>query len=127
MDDTIDQMQKTAKAIALFEMTSFEPEMQAMGDATIESAKLVAQAVPLLNKIGTNAAQLNELCLQITRIEGRADEMHDKGLKLLYQKAKVGGPMDFIRGNEIYDHLEKGADRFDDVANQIQGIVLEHV
>ena len=37
------------------------------------------------------------------------------------------GDMEFIRGNEIYDHLEKGCDRFDDVANQIQGIVVEHV
>jgi uncharacterized protein Yka (UPF0111/DUF47 family) len=33
MDDAIDQMQKTAKAIILFEMTSFEPEMRAMADA----------------------------------------------------------------------------------------------
>ncbi len=127
MDDAIDQMQKTAKAIVLFEMTSFEPEMRAMGDSTVESAKLVERAVPLLNKIGPNAAALNELCLQITRIEGQADEMHDKGLKSLYMKAKAGNPLDFIRGNEVFDHLEKGADRFDDVANQIQGIVLEQV
>ena len=35
--------------------------------------------------------------------------------------------MEFIRGNEIYDHLEKSSDRLDDVANQIQGIVVEHV
>ena len=35
--------------------------------------------------------------------------------------------MEFIRGNEIYDHLEKSADRFDDVANQLQAIVVEHV
>lgn len=127
MDDAIDQMQKTAKAVVLFEMTSFEPEMQAMGDAILESAKLVEQAVPLLSAIGPNAAKLNDLCLQITRIEGRADEMHDRGLKSLYVKAKAGSPMDFIRGNEIFDHLEKSADRFDDVANQIQGIVIEQV
>ena len=36
-------------------------------------------------------------------------------------------PMDFIIGNEVYDHLEKVVDRFDDVANEMQGIVLEHV
>ena len=35
--------------------------------------------------------------------------------------------MEFVRGNEIYDHLEKSVDRFDDIANQIQGIVIEHV
>ncbi len=127
MDDAIDQMKKTAKAIALFEMTSFEPEMKSMGDAMLESAQLVQRAVPLLSKIGVNAAELNELCLEITRIEGRADEIHEQGLRRLYQKSKTENPMEFIRGNEIYDHLEKGCDRFDDVANQIQGIVVEHV
>jgi uncharacterized protein len=127
MDDAIDQMQQTAKAIVLFEMTSFKPEMQAMADAIVECAELVQRAVPLLSNIGTNAASLNEICLQITRIEGRADDIHDAGLKRLYQKAKAGDPMEFVRGNEIYDHLEESVDRFDDVANEIQGIVIEHV
>jgi uncharacterized protein Yka (UPF0111/DUF47 family) len=40
---------------------------------------------------------------------------------------KSGDAMQFIRSNEIFDHLEKCVDRFDDVANQIQGIVIEHV
>ena len=35
--------------------------------------------------------------------------------------------MDFIVGNEIYDHLEKVVDRFEDVANRISGIVVEQV
>ncbi len=127
MDDAIDQMKKTAKAISLFEITTFEPEMQSMGDAILESARLVEQAVPLLSNIGAHAAKLNELCVEITRIEGRCDEIHEQGLKKLYQKSKSENPMEFIRGNEIYDHLEKSSDRFDDVANQIQGIVVEHV
>lgn len=127
MDDAIDQMQQTAKAIVLFEMTSFEPEMQSMADAVVECAELVQRAVPLLSNIGNNAATLNDLCLQITRIEGRADDIHERGLKTLYQKAKAGCPMEFVRGDQIYDHLEESVDRFDDVANEIQGIVIEHV
>jgi len=35
--------------------------------------------------------------------------------------------MDYIVGAEIYDHLEKVADRFDDVANEINSIVIEQV
>ena len=35
--------------------------------------------------------------------------------------------MEFVRGNEIYGHLEESVDRFDDVANEIQGIVIEQV
>jgi predicted phosphate transport protein (TIGR00153 family) len=127
MDDAIDQMQQTAKAIVLFEMTTFEPEMQAMADVVVECAGLVQRAVPLLSNIGSNAASLNDICVQITRIEGRADDIHDRGLKRLYQKAKAGDPLEFVRGNEIYNHLEESVDRFDDVGNEIQGIVIEHV
>ena len=53
--------------------------------------------------------------------------MHDIGLKELFRKHRHGNAMDFIVGFEIYDHLEKVADRFDDVANEIHGIVIEHV
>ena len=35
--------------------------------------------------------------------------------------------MEFIRGNEIYNHLEKAVDRLDDVADEIQAIIIEHV
>jgi uncharacterized protein Yka (UPF0111/DUF47 family) len=57
MDDAIDQMQQTAKAIVLFEMTSFAPEMQAMTDAVVECAELVQRAVPLLASVGSNASK----------------------------------------------------------------------
>ena len=127
MDDAIDQMQKTAKAIVLFEMTSFEPEMRMMADAIVQCAHLVARAMPLLSNVGRNVGQLNEICVQISRLEGQADEICDRGLQALYQRAKNGNAMDFVRGDEIYDHLEKSVDRFDDIANQVQAIVIEHV
>ena len=127
MDDSIDQMQQTAKAIILFEVTSFETEMRSMADAIIECAELVQRAVSMLPELAKNAAEINEIALQINRIEGEADELHDRGLGHLYKEAKAGDPMQFIRGNEIYDHLEKTVDRLEDVSNEIQGIVIEHV
>jgi uncharacterized protein len=126
MDDAIDEMQKTAKAIVLFELTTFEPDMRAMGDATVQCARLVARAMPLLANIGVHSGQLNEICLQVTQIEGRGDEIYERGLKILYENSKAGNPMDFVRGKEIYDHLEEVIDRFDDVCDQIQAVVIEH-
>ncbi len=52
--------------------------------------------------------------------------MHEDGLKLLYAQARDGNPMDFIVGREIYSHLEKVTDRFEDVANEISGLVIDH-
>jgi len=126
MDDAIDQ-QKTAKAIVLFEIESFEPQMRAMADAIVDCAQLISRAVPLLTNIGQHAGQVSEICQQVSRIEGRADETCNQGLKALYERSKKGSAMDFVCGSEIYDHLEKSVDRFDDVANQIQAIVIDHV
>jgi predicted phosphate transport protein (TIGR00153 family) len=126
MDNAIDQMQKTAKAVMLFNLRSFTPQMREMGDAVVKCALLVEEAMPLLRRIGPEAGRLSTISEQISRLEGQADEMHDQGLKELFETHGASNPMAFITGNEVYDHLEKVVDRFDDVANEIQGVVLDH-
>jgi len=126
MDNGIDQMQKTAKSIMLFEVNSFEPQMKEMADAIVQAAKLINEAVSLLSTLRDQGARIAGLTEQISRIEGRTDELHDTGLKALFQKAGAGNAMMFIVGNEIYDHLEKVTDRFDDVANELHGLVIDH-
>jgi uncharacterized protein len=126
MDDAIDQMQKTAKAVMLFDIRSFTPEMKEMGDAVVTCALLVEEAIPLLRSISQEAGRISAITEQISQIEGRADELHDIGVRALFER-HGGNPMEFITGNEVYDHLEKTVDRFDDVANELQGVVIEHV
>jgi uncharacterized protein len=127
MDNAIDQMQKTAKSVMVFDMRSFTPQMQAMGDAIKKCAVLVDEAMPCMRSISANAAHLSKITEEIGRIEGQADELHDRGLKELYQQHGSSNPMAFFTGNEVYDHLEKVVDRFDDVGNVIHGTVIEHV
>ncbi len=127
MDDAIDQMQQTAKAVILFEVRTFEPPMREMGTLLVECANLVGRALPLLQAIGDNVAMLTAITEELTKLEGRVDDLHDIGLKELFLKHRNANTMDFIVGAEIYDHLEKVADRFDDVANEINSIVIEQV
>src|SRR4029078_231205 len=122
------QMQKTAKSIRLFDMTAFTPEMKDMADIILKCAELVQEGVPLLKSIGAEAGHISDLTAQIWALEDKADEMHDKGLHALFRASAAGGSgLDFFVGNEVYDHLEKVVDRFDDVANVLHGIVIEHV
>jgi predicted phosphate transport protein (TIGR00153 family) len=128
MDNAIDQMQKTAKSIELFDMTIFTPQMKEMADTIVQCAELVQKGVPLLQSISTEAGSISTISQQISALEGRADEMHDRGLRELYRaNARSGDALAFFVGNEVYDHLEKVVDRFDDVANILHGIVIEHV
>jgi predicted phosphate transport protein (TIGR00153 family) len=125
MDDAIDQMNKTAKVISLFELNRFEEPMQEMGEIIVRAAKLSMEAVPLLGAIGKQASRLNALTEEIIRIEERADQLHDQGRKELYSNQT--NAFTFMIGTEVYDHLEKVVDRFEDVANEISAIVIENV
>jgi uncharacterized protein len=127
LDDSIDQMRKTAKAITLFQVRDFQPHMRQMGDIILRCAELTVEAVGLLGAMRENVSRINAIAEEITRLEEQADELNDAGIRTLFLAHRGGDTMDFIVGNEIYDHLEKVVDRFEDVANRISGIVVEQV
>jgi predicted phosphate transport protein (TIGR00153 family) len=127
MDDAIDQMNKTAKTIVTFEVRSFEPCMQQMSEIIVQSAQLILEAVPLLSSIGTNAAHLNALTTKLINVEEEADEVCNRCLKELFLASRQGNAMSFVIGSELYDHLEKVVDRFEDVANEISSLVVDQL
>jgi uncharacterized protein len=126
MDDALDEMWQTAKAIGLYEVKSFEPQMLEMSRHAVAAARLVQQAVPLMRNIGRNGARLHEITEEIVHLEGKADQLHETGLKALFQAHGPERTMDFIVGREIYSHVERVLDRLEDVADEIQGIVIDH-
>lgn len=126
MDDAIDQMNATAKTITLYGVEDFAQEMRDMAGLIVEAARIAAEAMPLLRSIGTNGNRLHQLTERLVRLEGHADEIHERGLRALFKATAKGNAMDFIIRREIYSHLEKVTDRFEDVANEIQGLVIDH-
>ena len=62
---------------------------------------------------------------KVVRLEGDADDAHADGLKKAFQQ-EAGNPMQFIVAREIYKHLERITDALEDVANEIDGIVIDH-
>lgn len=126
MDDAIDQMNKTGKAITLYDLTEFAPEMRDMSGIIVEASRLTAEVLPLLRSVAKNSTRILELTARMVEIEGVADDIHDAGLKALYQRSSGPDMKEFIVGREIYSHLEKIVDRFEDVANEIQGLVIDH-
>jgi predicted phosphate transport protein (TIGR00153 family) len=125
MDDAIDEMESTARAITLYELTKFEPEMKQMAKMIADAAGLTAEAIPLLRNISRNGTRIHALTERIVRLEGDADDVHAAGLKRAFQQFS-DQPMQFIIAREIYKHLERITDAFEDVANEIDGIVIDH-
>lgn len=126
MDDSLDEMWQTAKAITLYEVESFEPQLLEMSQLGAEAARLVREGVPLLKHVGRNAHRLHQITEAIVHLEGRADELHAAGLKAIYQAHGAKRPMTFFIGREIFSHVERVLDRLEDVADEMQGIVIDH-
>ena len=125
MDDAIDEMHSTAVAIDLYELRAFRPEMKDMVAMISEAAKLAAEATHLLRDISRNGARIHEITGKIVGLEGAADDVHAAGLKKAFEEYS-NQPMQFIVAREIYKHLERITDAFEDVANEIDGIVIDH-
>jgi uncharacterized protein Yka (UPF0111/DUF47 family) len=125
MDDTIDEMLASARAIDLYELKELRPEMKEIVQLIHEAASVLSEAVPLLRNVGANGARLHELTGRLVSLEGRADETHALGLKTAFQNAPAN-PLQFAVAREVFKNLERVMDAFEDVANEIDGIVIDH-
>ncbi|WP_073976401.1 DUF47 family protein, partial [Erythrobacter donghaensis] len=126
MDDAIDEMQKTAGAIDLYEVTEFKQEMKDIAAIIVDCARITVEALPLLRSVNKNAQRLHELTERLVIMEGHADEIHARGLKALFKEHGAASPIQFTVGRELFMHLERVVDRFEDVANEIDGLVIDH-
>ena len=127
MDDSIDEMNQTAKVIGIYDVVTFDQHMRDMTGIAVEAARVANEAIGLLRNLRGNAARLQSLTERLVTLEDQADGIHDRGLKALYlashDQQNLGA---FIVGREIFHCLEKTIDRFEDVANEIQGLVIDH-
>jgi hypothetical protein len=70
-------------------------------------------------------SHVQEHCIEINRLENRVDRIFRNALGKLFEEF-AGDPLMVIKWKEIYEHLEDAADRCEDVANILDGIVLKH-
>ena len=125
MDDAIDEMLTAARAIDLYEVRELRPEMKEIVSLISEAATVTAAAVPLLRNVSANGRELHDMTGKVVTLEGKADEIHAAGLKSAFQNAR-SDPLQFAVAREVFKNLERVMDAFEDVANEIDGIVFDH-
>src|SRR3546814_17897133 len=86
--------------------------MQDMSAIIVEAARITAEAMPLLRSLGNNSNRLHGLTDRLIQIEGHADDIHDAGLKALYQRCEGEHPMEIVVRREILNPLETVVDGF---------------
>jgi predicted phosphate transport protein (TIGR00153 family) len=123
MDDIMDLVEAAAERMALYDMPTMTKEAVELARCLVSSAERVALAVGGIRDLNKPAPIL-EHCIEINRLENVADNILRTALAKLFREEK--DPISVIKWKEIYETLEAATDRCEDVANVIEGVVLEN-
>jgi predicted phosphate transport protein (TIGR00153 family) len=123
MDDILDLTQDVAESVALYDLRKITPEAKQLADICRMSCDRVRAAVALLTDIKRSDA-IMKVCEEIDRLESDADRVMRSALSKLFREENDLKQVMKLR--VIYDLLESITDRCEDVANVIEGIVLEN-
>ncbi|MEZ5614860.1 MAG: DUF47 domain-containing protein [Rhodocyclaceae bacterium] len=123
MDDILDLVEDVAQSVFLYDVRAVTPEARKLADICVACAEKVKEAVSLLSDM-KNARAIMEVCHEVDRLESEADHvMRSAMAKLFRDEPDV---RQVIKLRSVYELLEAITDRCEDVANLIEGIVLEN-
>jgi hypothetical protein len=123
MDDILDLIEDSAQSIFLYDIRAVTPEAKKLADICVACAEKVKEAVGMLSNMD-NARAIMAVCHEIDRLESEADHvMRSAMAKLFRDEPDV---RQVIKLRSVYELLEAITDRCEDVANLIEGIVLEN-
>jgi uncharacterized protein len=122
MDDVLDAAQAAAERITLYEITDMMPEARDFAGVLVRMAEGVEKAVRNLRRKQETEDAL-KICIEINRLENEADGILRHGLARLFKENYDA--LTVIKWKEILENLEEAADTCEDVANIIEGVILE--
>jgi uncharacterized protein len=126
MDDILDLLQDCTEVLSLYNVKGVSEDVLRLGEISVKCCERVQYAVSLLPKISevSVAEAALKTCEEIDRLESDADRVMRSAMsKLFRDDVEV---RELIKLKAIYEHLESISDRCEDVANLIEGIVLEN-
>ncbi len=123
IDDVLDLTDATAERLFLYEVGVVPQAAKDLARLLVPATEKMREAVRLLREI-KNPAQILAACREIKTIEGDADALTRTALAALFKSG--ADTLSIIKWKEIYDLMETATDRCEDVANVIEGVVLEH-
>jgi len=126
MDDVADLIQDSAETMSLYDIREMTEEITRLTDLSVKSVERMRDAVKLLNKLADAATAEAALktCEEIDRLESDADHVLRSAMSKLFREEP--DVRELIKLKAIYELLETVTDKCEDVANLIEGIVLEN-
>lgn len=123
MDDILDMMEDAAQTVSLYDLRAVTPEAARLAELCLSACQKVQEAVALLHDMG-NAQEIVAICEEIDRFESDADHVMRAAMSKLFRDEP--DVRNLIKMKAIYEILETVTDRCEDVANIIEGIIVEN-
>lgn len=126
MDDVADLIQDSAEAMALYDLRQTTPEIEHLASLGLKCCERVRDAVKLLDRIAdqSTAEAAMKTCEEIGRLESDADRVLRTAMSKLFREEQ--DVRELIKLKAIYELMETITDKCENVANTIEGIVLEN-
>ena len=123
LDDIVDFIEAASERVFLYGFTRMTPEGIGLAEVCVRAAEHVRGAVKGLNNL-KNPEGILKHCVEINRLENEADHLLRAAIAKLFREEP--DTRELIKLKEIYELLETVTDRCEDVANIIEGIILEY-
>jgi uncharacterized protein len=126
MDDILDLLQDASETMSLYDLRAMNEDILRLGDLSAKCCERVQHAVSLLPKLSEHATADDAIktCEEIDKLESDADRVMRSAMSRLFREEK--DVRELIKLKAIYEQLESISDRCEDVANLIEGVVLEN-
>jgi predicted phosphate transport protein (TIGR00153 family) len=139
LDDILDGLEAVAERMVLFEIDESNPLATELAGVLVRMCEKIAQAMALLPSLSKRSTEALELCRELNKLESEADRVYRASLGELFKGRRISTPppgensrpqqadwMYAMKWREIFEYLESTADTAEEIANVLEGIVLEY-
>ncbi len=126
LDDVLDLLQDTSEVMSLYDLQHLSDDCLRLSEISVRCCDRVRHVLTLLPRL--KDAQVAEsalkTCEEIDQLESDADRVMRSAMSRLFREEP--DVRELIKLKAVYEHLESISDRCEDVANLIEGVVLEN-
>jgi len=124
IDDVLDLADAAAERLGLYDIDQVLPEARELAAVLVAQSEKMAEVVRGLRTFRKDSAAVLGGCREINALENQADSLARQTMAKIFRRGS--DPLTVMKWKEIIDLIESATDRAEDVANVIEGVVLEH-
>jgi predicted phosphate transport protein (TIGR00153 family) len=122
LDDILDGIEACASRFNMFHIEQMDDFMLQFAQTNYRCSNELVQLMRLFR--AGRLKEMRESTVKLNFLENEGDQILRSGMKQLFQEEKDA--IQIIKTKEIYEILEEVSDRFEDVADQLEGIIMRN-